>query len=160
MHLFFYYVNNTNMKKILIIMCFLFCNRVYASEEVYLTNLLIEGYNINFDKDNYEYYIEISDEDNLIIDYELSNDNGYVLVSGNGNFNKSENIIVINVNNEYEYKIHALKTLNVSKVENDNPKEYSSIKKEIAKFIIITISCISVFLFSYLMFNKKYYFYI
>ena len=151
MHLFFYYVNNTNMKKILIIMCFLFCNRVYASEEVYLTNLLIEGYNINF---------EISDEDNLIIDYELSNDNGYVLVSGNGNFNKSENIIVINVNNEYEYKIHALKTLNVSKVENDNPKEYSSIKKEIAKFIIITISCISVFLFYYLMFNKKYYFHI
>ncbi len=123
------------------------------NNEVYLTSLTIMGYDINFDKDIYEYYIEISDEDNLIIDYELSNDNGFVIISGNGNFNKNDNIITINVNDKYEYKIHACKTMNVSKI-NNTKKETITIKKETAKYIIIAISCTIVFLFTYLMFNK------
>lgn len=146
--------------KILLLICLLFCDKVYASNDVYLTTLSIDGYEINYDKDKYDYYIEIGEEKNLLINYELSDDNCYVVVSGNGNFNKNENIIKINVNNKYEYKIHVLKTMSVSKVEEVSNKEYPSIKKEIAKYIVITISCISVFLFSYLMFNKKYYFYI
>ena len=125
------------------------------NNESFLTNLYIEGYDINFNKDNHSYTIVLNDETNLNIDYELSNENTYVSITGNGNFNKSENIIKINVNEE-EYIIHALKTANVSKVESiTNEKEMSSIKKEIVVFIIITISCILVFLFYYVLFINK-----
>lgn len=129
-------------------------NRINDS---YIKELNIKGYEINFDKNTHEYKINIGDEDNLLIDYELSNYDDYVVVSGNGNFNKSDNIIKVTLNNKDEYIIHALKTLSVSKVENNNEiKEMSNTKKEIVKLVIITISCILVFGFYYLIFiNKK-----
>ena len=131
------------------------------NEKVYLKKLDIKGYNINFNKDKYEYNIVIGNDNSLNIDYELSNDNAYVCISGNGNFNKSDNIIKININNDSEYIIHALKTLNVSKVNNNNNiKEMSNTKKEIVIFLIITISSILVFLFYYLVFINKTIFYI
>ena len=154
MHLFFYYVNNIIMK-LLIIICMFFVDKIYAVEnEVHLLNLNIDGYDIKFDENIYDYYIDIGDEKNLNIEYELSNDNAYVSIIGNGNFNRSENIITINVNNNKTYKVHALKTLNVSLI-NEVKEERPTIKKEIAKYIIITISCISIFIFIYLMFNKR-----
>ena len=121
--------------------------------EIYLKNLTIENYNINFDKDIHDYNININDEKELNINYELSNDNAYVSISGNGNFNKSENIITININNEEEYKIHVFKTINVSLVNDTKEyKEMSNIKKEIVIILIVTISCILVFGFYYFMF--------
>jgi hypothetical protein len=226
MHLFFLNVNNKNMKKIIIILCFLFCDRVFAidnitidneslipkfdanikkynyftnkdsvtikvddneeiiniendyyeynienytiniyknynkekEDKVYLKDLKIIGYDINFDKNIHEYFITIEDEEMLNINYELSNDKCYVSIEGNGNFNKSDNIIKINIDNKSEYIIHALKSLNVCFVENENDKNEPIIKKEIVKFFIITISCIVVFLFCYLMFNKHYFY--
>ena len=126
-------------------------------EEVYLRSLNIIGYDINFDKDIHEYSINIDDEDSLKIEYEVSNENAYVSVSGNGNFLMSDNIITINVNNETEYVVHALKTMNVSLINNDTFDGYI-IKKEIAKYLVITISCILVFLFYYLMFKKNHFY--
>ena len=126
-------------------------------EEVYLKSLNIIGYDINFDKDIHEYSINIDDEDSLKIEYEVSNENAYVSVSGNGNFLMSDNIITINVNNETEYVVHALKTMNVSLINNDTFDGYI-IKKEIAKYLVITISCILVFLFYYLMFKKNHFY--
>ena len=123
------------------------------NDKIYLKNLTIKDYNINFDKDIHDYNININDEEELNINYELSNDNAYVSIDGNGNFNKSENIITININNENEYKIHVFKTINVSLInETKEYKEMSNIKKEIVIILIVTISCILVFGFYYFMF--------
>lgn len=122
-----------------------------------LVNLEIENYDINFDPNTYEYNISISDEDKLNISYELLNDSSYVSISGNGNFNKPKNEIIINVDNIKEYKINVLKTLTVSKNEivEKEVESLSNTKKEIVKLIIITISCSLVFTLFYLLFIKK-----
>ena len=142
------------MKKI-IILCLIFSySTIYASEEIYLKDLRIENYDINFNKDIHEYYINIEDEDNLNIDYELSNDNGYVSIIGNGNFNNSDNIININLDND-KYIIHAYKTIKVNNIVEEETYELSDTKKEIVKYVIITISSIIVFCFYYVLFINK-----
>lgn len=154
----FFILGKTNNMKILIVICLLFI-RVNASEKVnYLENLTIENYEINFNKDIYEYDIVINDEDFLNIDYELSKSDIYVCVSGNGNFNKSHNIIEINVNNDFFYKINVYKTINVSYVEEEEEIiSFSPLKKEIVKLFIVTISSSLIFGFYYITFiNKNY----
>lgn len=111
-----------------------------------LLSLDIKGYNINFDKDTYDYDIILNNENNLNIKYEV-NDNTSVVITGNGNFNKSNNLIEIKVGDKV-YNIHAHKTIKVSYTKNrETIKEMSSTKKEIVKVLIITISCSLVFLF-------------
>lgn len=130
----------------------------YHKEELtpVLNDLIIEGYDINFDTNIHEYDINIKDETHLNINYDLSNDETYVSITGNGNFNSSDNIIKINVNNKDEYIIHAHKSMNVSLVEDTNEyKELSGIKKEIVILLIVTISCTLVFLFYYSLFINK-----
>lgn len=130
----------------------------YHKEELtpVLNDLIIVGYDINFDTNIHEYDINIKDETHLNINYDLSNDEAYVSITGNGNFNSSDNIIKINVNNKDEYIIHAHKSMNVSLVEDTNEyKELSGIKKEIVILLIVTISCILVFLFYYSLFINK-----
>lgn len=130
----------------------------YHKEELapVLNDLIIEGYNINFDTNIHEYDINIKDETHLNINYDLSNDEAYVSITGNGNFNSSDNIIKINVNNKDEYIIHAHKSMNVSLIEDTNEyKELSGIKKEIVILLIVTISCTLVFLFYYSLFINK-----
>ena len=117
----------------------------------YLESLNIKGYNINYDKNTYEYYIYINDEEYLDIDYKLSSDNTTFSISGNGNFNNTDNIIKINVNDE-EYLIHAYKTINVSYIKEEDDNEMSKSKKEIVIFLIATISCILVFIYFYSLF--------
>ncbi len=155
MNLFFLFVKTNNMK-ILIIMLLLI-TKVNAKEINYLEDLTIENYDINFNKNIYEYEITINDEKNLIINYTLSDNSVYVSVEGNGNFNKSHNIININVNNTYYYKIHVYKTIQVSHIQEiEELKEITPLKKEIVKIIIITISSSLIFGFYYIMFiNKK-----
>ena len=123
-----------------------------------LKSLRIDGYDIDFDSDKYEYDIVINNEDMLNINYELLNDSSYVDVKGNGNFNKETNLIVINVDDINTYKIKVHKTINVIKKineENNEVKEMSFAKKEIVKLIIITISCIIVFSMFYILFLHK-----
>lgn len=130
----------------------------YHKEELtpVLNDLIIEGYNINFDTNIHEYDINIKDETHLNINYDLSNDEAYVSITGNGNFNSSDNIIKINVNNKDEYIIHVHKSMNVSLIEDTNEyKELSGIKKEIVILLIVTISCTLVFLFYYSLFINK-----
>lgn len=123
-----------------------------------LLNLEIANYNIIFDENTYEYDLVINDEDMLDITYETDNLSSYVDIKGNGNFNKSKNIIEINVDNINTYKINVLKTNIVSKEENIKEEKtiiLSETKKEIAKLIIITISCSIVFILFYILFLKK-----
>lgn len=111
-----------------------------------LLSLNIEGYNIDFNKDVYNYDITLNDEENLKINYEV-NDNTTVIINGNGNFNKPNNLIEIKVG-EKTYNINAHKTIKVSYTKNnEKPKEMSETKKEIVKVLIITISSYLIFLF-------------
>ena len=120
------------------------------NDKGYLEELIVEGYDLKFSKNKHNYYINIDKEEYLNIDYKLSNDNVHFSISGNGNFDKSDNIISIVVNDE-KYTIHALKTLEVTRIE-DNNKEKKSPKKEIVVLIISTISCIIIFVYFYSLF--------
>lgn len=123
-----------------------------------ILNISIKGYNLNFDKSIHEYNLNILDEEELDIKYELSNDSSIVNISGNGNFNRTKNVIKITLDNKEEYIINVFKSINISKVEkvNTEVKTMSYTKKEIVKFIIITISCILIFLFYKLIFISKF----
>lgn len=127
-------------------------------EKGILTKLEIANYNINFNKDIYEYNVAVSNDNPLDINYEVNNPSSYVEIIGNGNFNKTKNIITINVDNINTYKINVYKTDLVSHniYANDNEEvEMSYTKKEIAKLLIITISCSLVFSLYYILFIKK-----
>ena len=123
-------------------------------EETYVRNIIIKGYELNYDKNIHEYDIYIDNESNLDILCELSNIDDYYSIEGNGNFNKSDNLIKIKTDKD-EYIIHAHKTINVSYVEEDKIVEMSSTKKEIVKILIITISCILIVCFYYITFKNK-----
>ena len=112
----------------------------------------------SFNKEIHEYNLNILDEEKLDINYELSNDSSKVNISGNGNFNETKNVIKIILDDKEEYTINVFKSEPVSKVEkvNTEVKPMSYIKKEIVKFIIITISCTLIFLFYRLIFISKF----
>ena len=134
-----------------------FKNYIETKSKGELLSLDIEGYNLNFNKDVHEYNLNILDEENLNIIYELNNENTNVKIIGNGNFNNTKNIIKIILDDEEEYTINVFKAEKVSKVENrvSKTKTMSYTKKEIVKYIIITISCTLIFFFYKLVFISK-----
>lgn len=134
-----------------------FKNYIETKSKGELLSLDIEGYNLNFNKDIHEYNLNILDEENLNIIYELNNENTNVKIIGNGNFNNTKNVIKIILDDEEEYTINVFKAEKVSKVENtvSKTKTMSYTKKEIVKYIIITISCTLIFLFYKLVFISK-----
>lgn len=134
-----------------------FKNYIETKSKGELLSLDIEGYNLNFNKDIHEYNLNILDEENLNIIYELNNENTNVKIIGNGNFNNTKNVIKIILDDEEEYTINVFKAEKVSKVENtvSKTKTMSYTKKEIVKYIIITISCTLIFFFYKLVFISK-----
>ena len=134
-----------------------FKNYIETRSKGEILSLDIEGYNLNFNKDVHEYNLNILDEENLNIIYELNNENTNVKIIGNGNFNNTKNVIKIILDDEEEYTINVFKAEKVSKVENrvSKTKTMSYTKKEIVKYIIITISCTLIFLFYKLVFISK-----
>ncbi|MDY6071773.1 MAG: hypothetical protein SPI44_02735 [Bacilli bacterium] len=134
-----------------------FKNYIETKSKGEILSLDIEGYNLNFNKDVHEYNLNILDEENLNIIYELNNENTNVKIIGNGNFNNTKNIIKIILDDEEEYTINVFKAEKVSKVENrvSKTKTMSYTKKEIVKYIIITISCTLIFFFYKLVFISK-----
>lgn len=126
-----------------------------TSDKCILTSLNIEGYDIDFNTNKYEYKININDETNLNINYETIGKSD-VVVLGNGNFNKTNNLIEVICGNN-NYKIHALKSINVSK-NIDIEKEYKTMSytsKEILKVVIIIISSSILVGYFYILFIKK-----
>ena len=119
------------------------------SDEIYLIDLNVKGYEINFNKDIFEYDLYIADEESLDISYKISKDNARVDVIGNGNFNKSHNVIsvILYAENELEYTINVYKSMNVSKIEKENIIKFSDTKKEIVKVLVITISSVVIALY-------------
>lgn len=126
-----------------------------TTDKCILTSLDIEGYDINFNSNKYDYKININDEKNLNINYETIGKSD-TKITGNGNFNKTDNLIEVICGNS-EYKIHALKSINVSK-NIDNKKEYKTMSytsKEILKVVIVIISSSILVGYFYILFIKK-----
>lgn len=121
-----------------------------------IEDIIVKNYDINFNKNIYDYFISINDEECLDIDLVLSNDNTNYEIDGNCLFDKSDNIVTIKLNNE-KYFIHVLKSINVSSnLKTSNiVHEITSQKKEIIILIIIIISCTLVFIFYYSLFINK-----
>ena len=121
------------------------------NEKGYLKSLSIDGYDLKYNRDIHEYRINIGNEKYLKINYELSNDNNEFSINGNGNFNKSDNLITIKVNDE-KYLIHVLKSVNVSHIVKDNSKEMTNQKKETIIFVLVIVSCLLIYLYYYSLF--------
>ncbi len=136
--------------------------RVYKNyknetSEAKLKSLIVEGYELNYNEGIYEYYIDLTNQINLNIDYELYNYLDNVVISGNGNFNKNDNIITIKVSNlnyNNTYTIHCMKTIKVNSVISKNMKEKKINKNAIIISISIASSTIIFFCF-YILFIKK-----
>lgn len=97
-------------------------------DDALLKSLEIEGHDIDFDSNNYEYKINVENEERLNIDYEQNSEYSTVKISGNSNFKLGENIIkitVISKSKNYS-NIYVLKVNKISDVF----KEESSMKKE------------------------------
>ena len=117
-------------------------------------NILIDGYEINFNPNVYEYYNNIFDEKFLNINVDLFNSSEKYSIIGNGNFNKSDNIILIKYGDK-TYKIHALKSISVSYEVEDEVRVLSENKKEIVILLIIAISSSLIIGFYYIVFKDK-----
>ena len=85
---------------------------IVLSNNSKLQNLEIKGYKINFDKEVYDYFIKIKDEDELDILYRKDDTNSNVNIVGNKEL-KFNNIIKVTVvaedNSITEYRIKVLK---------------------------------------------------
>lgn len=132
-------------------------NHKNETSEAKLKSLIVEGYELNYNEGIYEYYIDLTNQINLNIDYELYNYLDNVVISGNGNFNKNDNIITIKVSNlnyNNTYTIHCMKTIKVNSVISKNMKEKKINKNAIIISISIASSTIIFFSF-YILFIKK-----
>lgn len=86
----------------------------------YLENILIDGYNINFDKDRYEYTLIIKNEEKLDIETKTIGDNITVTVNGNQNL-VNGSVIEINVlTDDNKLDVYSIKI--VKETENDVKK--------------------------------------
>lgn len=84
-------------------------------DDVSLTKLIINGYDINFNPDVHEYNVNVLDDNRLDIDYETKSSEARVKITGNSNFKEGKNEVRIIVNNKDKSKTN-LYLLNVNKV--------------------------------------------
>lgn len=137
-------------------------------DDALLKSLEIEGHDINFDSNNYEYKINVENEERLNIDYEQNSEYSTVKISGNSNFKLGENIIKItviskskNYSNIYVLKVN--KIADVFKEESSMKKEENILGKEeltkketnIIMISIISICSILIVFIFYLFFGSK-----
>jgi len=81
-------------------------------EKAKLKNLIVSGYDLNFDSDVYDYKLKIEKEDSLGIDCVLENENGVVKIEGNENLENGSviKILVTSIDDSVlEYKINIMK---------------------------------------------------
>lgn len=131
----------------------------YREDDSFLKNLIIEGYDINFDKNNYYYEISDVKEDRINLYYERENPLSVVKVSGDVILKKEENIIKIEVtsenkNNKSTYIIKVLKKIN-NVLKESSEKEYSDFELKVIRIIIISIILTIIIIMTYFTFKRK-----
>ena len=121
-------------------------------ENATLSKLEIEGVDINFNPNTYEYEINIEQQERLNINYVQTSEFSTVKISGNSNFKIGENIIKIAVTSKDKnttniYVIKANKIISVFEEKSSEVEEINILGKETLtkkETNIITISIISI----------------
>lgn len=96
-----------------------------------LKDLIIKNYKINFDSNVFNYNLNIEDEEQLDIRYEVNN-NEKVILEGNSNLKLGNNKIIITVISEDETN-KSIYTITVNKTKTVYNEEIKKEKKEIIK---------------------------
>ena len=111
---------------------------VVLSSNNYISSLKIKGYDIDFDKYNYEYNVTVgSDVKSLNLDIILDSAYATYVVNGNGNFKTGKNVVEIVVTAEDGSS--RTYTINVDKKAKDVVKEESNEKSNVSRIIIIVL---------------------
>lgn len=137
-------------------------------DDALLKKLEIEGHDINFEPNNYEYVINVENEERLNIDYEQNSEYSTVKISGNSNFKVGVNIIKITVISKSEnysniYVIKVNKIVDVFEEEISKETEVNILGKEsltkketnIVSISIISICVVTIVFIFYLLFGIK-----
>jgi hypothetical protein len=98
------------------------------NDSVNLKSLIINGYDINFDPNVYEYNINVLDDIRLNIDYETMSDNSSVRITGNSNLKEGKNEVRLIVSNKDKSKM-SVYIINVNKIVTTFNEESSKIEK-------------------------------
>lgn len=130
--------------------------KVYKSSNNNLSELKIEGYDIEFNKNTLEYEITVgSDVDSLDITALVEDSNAWVKIEGNDNFKEGKNEVRITVYAENgssrTYKLLVNKKANESVIVDEEDKD-SNINTE--KVVIIILIILVVVGLLYLIFKK------
>ncbi len=134
--------------------------KIYHSSNNNLSNIEIEGYDIDFDKDTLEYKIDVdSSVTSLNINAIVEDNNAWAKIEGNENFKEGENIVTITVyaqNGETKtYKLvvnkAAEKPKTVTPIDDDDEEEESKSKEKVIIIILIILVVIGLL---YLIFKK------
>lgn len=118
-------------------------------EQALLKRLTIEGYEIDFDKDRFDYEITIEDETSLNIDFETLSSVSKTVFEGNENLNSAKNIITIKViTSDNKYENNYTITVNKAKAVFNNLNNVKS-KSNYNWIYIFIIIIVNVLIFSY-----------
>lgn len=119
---------------------------VSLSSDNYIKSLIITGYDIEFDKNTYEYSITVkSDVSSLDLTVLLNSDAATYYIEGNNNFKVGENIVKIVVTAEngttrtYTIKVNKEKEEKVKEKDNEDDEEEVEEKSSTSKTIIIIL---------------------
>ncbi len=140
-------------------------------DDATLIKLIVNGYDINFDSNVYEYNVNVIDDIRLNIDYETKSSESNVKITGNSNFKEGKNEVRVIVTSKDKTKTNVY-TINVNKIVTTFEEESSDeiiennilgreklTKKEtnILTLSIISICSIIIIFFFYMLFvlNRK-----
>lgn len=133
--------------------------KVYKSSNNNLSNIIISGYEIDFNKDILEYNIEVgSDVDSLDISAIVEDGSAWAKIEGNENFKEGKNEVRITVyaqdGTTKTYKLIVNKKAKVTPVVDDNDDEIEVTDNKTEKVIIIILIILVVLGLLYLIFKK------
>ena len=133
--------------------------KIYKSSNNNLSDIIIEGYEINFDKNVLEYEIKVgSDVSSLNISALVEHYGAWAKIEGNENFKEGENVVTITVYAEdgslktYKLLVNKEKAKSVA-VEEEEKEEPQNLDSE--KIVIIILIILVVIGLLYLIFKKE-----
>lgn len=122
--------------------------KVYKSSNNNLVNIIVEGYDIDFDKDTLEYKITVdSDVDSLNISAYVEHFGAWAKIEGNENFKEGENTVTITVyaedGSEKVYKLlinkKAKEKVDAPVVDDEDDKNSVNTEKLVIIILIILV---------------------
>lgn len=135
--------------------------KVYKSSNNNLRDIVIEGYDIEFNKDVLEYEITVSsDTDSLDISALVEDASAWAKIEGNENFTEGENVVTISVYAQngdvktYKLIVNKEKARTVTTPSSDSDDEVNEDGVNTEKVVIIILIILVVIGLLYLIFKK------